>query len=75
MSSDFIKRPALIIEQPLGTFYAFTLQAQTLNRLAYSQPAEARRKMEGETAESGGYSIFGTQRKESKSRLDEISRL
>lgn len=74
MNANFLLRPAIRIEQPLGVFYAFSLDAQTLNKLTYSQPAEARKKMEGETAESGGYSIFGTQRKESPNRLNEISK-
>jgi DNA phosphorothioation-associated DGQHR protein 1 len=74
MTIKFLDRPAIRIEQPLGVFYAFSLNAQTLNKLTYSQPAEARKKMEGETAESGGYSIFGTQRKESPNRLNEISK-
>lgn len=74
MNTEFLYRPAIRIEQPLGVFYAFSINAQTLNKLTYSQPAEARKKMESETAESGGYSIFGTQRKESRNRLDEISK-
>lgn len=74
MSTEFLLRPSIRIEQPLGFFYAFSLNAQTLNKLTYSQPAEARKKMEGETSESGGYSIFGTQRKESQNRLNEISK-
>lgn len=74
MKIKFLDRPAIRIEQPLGIFYAFSLNAQTLNKLTYSQPAEARKKMEGEAAESGGYSIFGTQRKESPNRLNEISK-
>lgn len=74
MTIKFLNRPAIRIEQPLGVFYAFSLNAQILNKLTYSQPAEARKKMEGETAESGGYSIFGTQRKESPNRLNEISK-
>jgi DNA phosphorothioation-associated DGQHR protein 1 len=74
MNTNVLLRPAIRIEQPLGVFYAFSLDAQTLNKLTYSQPAEARKKMEEETAESGGYSIFGTQRKESPNRLNEISK-
>jgi DNA phosphorothioation-associated DGQHR protein 1 len=69
-----LARPAIRIDQPLGTFYAFSLNADLLNRLTYSQPAEVKARMEQESDDhSGGYSIFGTQRGESKKRLDEIA--
>jgi DNA phosphorothioation-associated DGQHR protein 1 len=73
MKDTFLNRPVIVIHQPLGVFYAFSLNAQVLNRITYSQPAEIRKKMEGEYSESTSYSIFGTQRKESKNRLQEIS--
>lgn len=72
-ADHFIRRPALRIEQPLGTFYAFSLDATTLNQVTYSQPATARRLMEAEEAPKGLYGIFGTQRKEKPTRLDEIA--
>lgn len=69
-----LARPAIRIDQPLGTFYAFSLSADTLNLLTYSQPAEVMARMEQESEDHrGGYSIFGTQRGESKKRLDEIA--
>lgn len=69
-----ISCPAIRVIQPLGTFYAFSLGADVLNRITYSQPAEVMERMEHETDDSkGGYSIFGTQRHENKKRLDEIA--
>ncbi len=66
-------RPAIRVEQPLGTFYAFSLPADLLNEIAYSYPAEAVERMENEWSDEKGYSILGSQRKEKKSRLDEIA--
>lgn len=67
-------RPAIRIDQPIGTFYAFSMNADTLNHLTYSQRAEVTARMEQESdGHGGGYSIFGTQRGESKKRLDEIA--
>jgi len=69
-----INRPAIRVVQPLGAFYAFSLGADVLNRITYSQPAEVMERMERETDDNiGGYSIFGTQRFENKKRLDEIA--
>lgn len=71
---DLIKRPAIRIDQPLGTFYAFSMKADLLNTLAYSLPAEVTARMEQESDDhSGGYSVHRTQRGESKKRLDEIA--
>lgn len=65
---------AIRVNQPLGTFYAFTLGANILDRITYSQPAEVMARMEQESDDNkGGYSIFGTQRGENKKRLDEIA--
>lgn len=65
---------AIRVNQPLGTFYAFTLGADVLDRITYSQPAEVMARMEQESDDNkGGYSIFGTQRGESKKRLEEIA--
>lgn len=72
--TDGINRLAIRVNQPLGTFYAFSLGADVLDRITYSQPAEVVERMEQETDENkGGYSIFGTQRGESKKRLEEIA--
>ncbi|MDP1645601.1 MAG: DNA phosphorothioation-associated DGQHR protein 1 [Thiobacillus sp.] len=72
--TDSINRLAIRVNQPLGTFYAFSLGADVLDRITYSQPAEVMERMEQETDENkGGYSIFGTQRGENKKRLDEIA--
>jgi DNA phosphorothioation-associated DGQHR protein 1 len=72
--TDSINRPAIRVNQPLGTFYAFSLGADVLDQITYSQPAEVMERMEQETDENkGGYSIFGTQRGENKKRLDEIA--
>lgn len=72
--TDSINRHAIRINQPLGTFYAFSLGADILDRITYSQPAEVMERLEQETDENkGGYSIFGTQRGENKKRLDEIA--
>ncbi|RLU09080.1 hypothetical protein CS078_13070 [Pseudomonas prosekii] len=69
-----IIRPAIRVEQPLGTFYAFSLRADILNQITYSLPAEIRGRLDLEQADSkGGYSIFGSQRVEKKTRLQEIA--
>lgn len=66
--------PAIRVQQPLGNFYAFSLRADVLNKLTYSLPAKVRERLEQETSESkGGYSIFGSQRAEKKTRLQEIA--
>lgn len=67
-------RPAIRIRQPLGDFFAFSIRADVLDRLTYSLPAEVRARLESETDElKGGYSIFGSQRPEKKTRLQEIA--
>lgn len=68
-----LQQPAIRVDQPLGTFYAFTLSADVLNRIAYSYPAEAVERMDNEWSDSKGYSILGSQRAEKKKRLDEIA--
>jgi len=68
-----IIRPAIEISQPLGNFFAFSLRADLLGLITYSQPAEAIARMDSEEDHKGGYSIFGTQRGEDKKRLDEIA--
>jgi DNA phosphorothioation-associated DGQHR protein 1 len=66
--------PAIRVQQPLGSFYAFTLRADALNKITYSLPAEVRERLEQEAGENkGGYSIFGSQRAEKKTRLQEIA--
>lgn len=65
---------AIRVVQPLGTFYAFTLGANVLGQITYSQPAEVTARMEQESNDNkGGYSILGTQRGENKKRLEEIA--
>jgi len=72
--TDGINTFAIRVIQPLGTFYAFTLGANVLDRITYSQPAEVMARMEQESDDNkGGYSIFGTQRGENKKRLEEIA--
>lgn len=72
--NDGISKLAIRVQQPLGTFYAFAIQANVLNRITYSQPAEVIERMEQESNDNkGGYSIFGTQRGEKKKRLEEIA--
>ncbi len=77
MTSNDIKpliRPAIRVQQPLGNFYAFSLRADALNKITYSLPAEVRERLEHEESENkGGYSIFGSQRAEKKTRLQEIA--
>jgi DNA phosphorothioation-associated DGQHR protein 1 len=73
-SKDFQYIQAIKVSQPLGDFYAFSMDAETLNRLTYSLPAQVRSRIEAEASDAGGYSIFGSQRKQSKSRLDEIAK-
>ena len=68
-----VQQPAIRVDQPLGTFYAFSLSADMLNRIAYSYPAEAVDRMDNEWSDSKGYSILGSQRAEKKKRLDEIA--
>ena len=72
--SHSINRFAIRVKQPLGVFYAFSLSADILGRITYSQPAEVMERMEQESDDSkGGYSIWGTQRPEKKKRLEEIA--
>lgn len=77
MTSNDMKpliRPAIRVQQPLGNFYAFSLRADALNKITYSLPAEVRERLEHEESENrGGYSIFGSQRIEKKTRLQEIA--
>jgi len=74
LQDDGINTFAIRVNQPLGTFYAFTLGANVLDRITYSQPAEVMARMEQESDDNkGGYSIFGTQRGENKKRLEEIA--
>lgn len=69
-----LRRPAIRVDQPLGTFFAFSLRADLLNRVAYSYPALAVERMETEWSDAkGGYSILGSQRAEKKTRLDDIA--
>lgn len=71
---DAINTFAIRVQQPLGTFYAFCLRADVLDRITYSLPAEVTERMEHESADNkGGYSIFGTQRNERIKRLEEIA--
>jgi len=66
--------PAIRVQQPLGIFYAFSLRADVLNKITYSLRAEVRERLEKEASENkGGYSIFGSQRAEKKTRLQEIA--
>ena len=74
LATTSIKLHAIRVQQPLGTFFAFSLGADILEKITYSQPAEVMERMEQESNENrGGYSIFGTQRTESKKRLEEIA--
>jgi DNA phosphorothioation-associated DGQHR protein 1 len=73
MRGDLICK-AIRIEQPIGSFFAFTLDAETLNEITYSLPAQVVQRLEHESPERrGGYSIFGSQRAEKKNRLEEIA--
>jgi hypothetical protein len=73
-SRKVLTRPAVKVRQPLGDFFAFSVRADVLNRLTYSLPAEVRERLEREAGENkGGYSIFGSQRAEKKTRLQEIA--
>lgn len=68
-----ITRFALKVNQPLGDFYVFGLNATDLNEITYSQPARIMQRLEAESSDSGSYSIFGSQRTERKNRLVEIA--
>lgn len=68
-----IRVPAIRVDQPLGAFVAFTLSAEELLPLTYSQPAELVQSMDSE-GEPAGYGLFGTQRRQKPRRLDDISR-
>jgi DNA phosphorothioation-associated DGQHR protein 1 len=61
--------PAVRVRQPLGEFFAFSISAQILNGVSYSIPAEILNDNEGPSFAS----LFGSQRKEKKSRLKEIA--
>lgn len=67
-----IKVPAIKVEQPLGTFYAFALNARALLNVTYSQTAEVIEATSKDTSLKS-YAFFGTQRRENPRRLDEIS--
>jgi len=72
--TDGINTFAIRVNQPLGTFYAFTLGANVLDRITYSQPAEVIARLEQESDDNqGGHAIFGTLRGEKKKRLEEIA--
>jgi len=72
--TDGINTFAIRVNQPLGTFYAFSIGANVLDQITYSQPAEVMARLEQESDDNkGGYSIFGTQRGENKKRLEEIA--
>ena len=68
-----LNRAAIRVDQPLGTFYAFSLPADILNDIAYSFPALAVERMDSEWSDDKGYSILGSQRAEKKKRLEEIA--
>ncbi|MFL9709344.1 DGQHR domain-containing protein [Methylobacillus sp. Pita1] len=73
-TKNHIRRPALRINQPLGSFFVFSLDAETLNRITYSQRSEVKAKLSNENSDSDkGYDITGSQRKESSSRLEELA--
>jgi DNA phosphorothioation-associated DGQHR protein 1 len=73
-TTDVLSCPAIRVQQPLGSFFAFSLRADVLNKITYSLPAEVRERLEQEASENkGGYSIFGSQRAEKKTRLQEIA--
>ena len=66
-------RPAIQVTQPLGTFFAFSIGADILGKITYSQPAEVIARMDGEVESKRGYSVLGTQRNEDKKRLESIA--
>lgn len=68
-----ITKHAIRVSQPLGDFYVFGLDATTLNEITYSQPATITQKLEAESSDNEGYTIFGSQRTERKNRLSEIA--
>lgn len=73
-TTEVLSCPAIRVQQPLGSFFAFSLRADVLNKITYSLPAEVRERLEQEASENkGGYSIFGSQRAEKKTRLQEIA--
>lgn len=74
IKTEALSCPAIRVQQPLGSFYVFSLRADVLNKITYSLPAEVRERLEQEASENkGGYSIFGSQRAEKKTRLQEIA--
>ena len=64
-----MKVRALEVKQDLSTFYAVTLNAETLLRVSYSDVMKAEVDFEG-----GGYFLQGTQRQLQEKRLNEISK-
>ncbi len=68
-----LTKHAIKVSQPLGDFYVFSLDATTLNKITYSQPATITQKLESESPDNEGYTIFGSQRTERKNRLTEIA--
>ncbi len=73
-SSGALVCPAVRVQQPLGSFFAFSLRADYLNKITYSLPAEIRKRLEEESSEGKrGYQIFGSQRAEKPTRLQEIA--
>lgn len=61
--------PALKVEQPLGTFYAVSIDSSILRKIAYSIPAAAIQEQESDF----GYLVHRSQRVTVGSRLKEIA--
>lgn len=71
MNTNFIfpyKLPAIKVEQPLGTFYVASVDANFLLEVSFSTPAKIIENKER------GYGLIGGQREQSTQRLREIAR-
>ena len=69
MATDYpLRVKALRVDQPVGTFFAVVLKAETLLDVAYSDVVSA------ELDDTGGYVVDGAQRLSDPKRLDAIAR-
>ena len=67
MTNDFLRVPALLIEQPLGEFYAAAIPAKDLLKICYADELRA-------IEQDDGYRLEGSQRLQNSFRLREIGR-
>jgi DNA phosphorothioation-associated DGQHR protein 1 len=67
-SNEFFRVPALPVQQPFGKFYVSVLPADILRKVAFSDVARVT------SADSSGYRLTGTQRRQHQDRWAEIAK-